>query len=506
MKKIEHYMLPENTNRLYEEEAISSIGLTRDVADKINELVDAINNLSTTDLEWKQTQEGTIRKGVIFMKDNLANSLYELTNLLVKGGYFNTKLQEYTAELERQINTAISAVTIDSEVKDIRVGEDGVDYQTAGEAVREQLTNLRNYIDAYFTKSPNLFNKTDCVEGKAVSSSSLDVLTDNASTNASNIIPVDVLTEYVLTQANLGNGAKIFTYADNGAYAGQLTGQLQNDGTYKFTTLANTKFVRFSYSPIVFDVKTAMFCKLSELPSEYWNFGEVRLANTRDDSTYENYDGKEICIFNRGVCIGDSITEGTFNHNENGDNEYLSDARYSYPTYLTKLTGIPVDNYGRGGYTSAEYAAAYQNHDWSGYDFAIIKLGINDAIKGVPTSQTLEGINAIIESLKSYNKGIKIFVCTTTPAYSDGTDLYDGVNETIRTDVLNSWVNGDVYLIDLALRSKCKKGTAYEQGHLSAIGYYQMAKEIVSLVSYTIAQNLDNFTDVQFTNTTMSYT
>ena len=81
MNKIQHYVLPEHTNTLYKEEAISSIGLTRDVADKINELVDALNTLSETDLRWKQTQEGIIRKGVIYMKDNLINTLTDLLKL-----------------------------------------------------------------------------------------------------------------------------------------------------------------------------------------------------------------------------------------------------------------------------------------------------------------------------------------------------------------------------------------------------------------------------------------
>ena len=81
MEQIKHFILPENTNKLYKEEAISSIGLTRDVAEKINELVDAYNSLSTEDLRWKQTQEGIIRKGVLFMKDNLVNSLNDLLKL-----------------------------------------------------------------------------------------------------------------------------------------------------------------------------------------------------------------------------------------------------------------------------------------------------------------------------------------------------------------------------------------------------------------------------------------
>lgn len=81
MKEIKHFMLPEHTNNLYKEEAISSISLTREVADKINEIVDELNESSKIDLEWKQEQEGIIRKGVLYMKDNLLNTLHDLLEL-----------------------------------------------------------------------------------------------------------------------------------------------------------------------------------------------------------------------------------------------------------------------------------------------------------------------------------------------------------------------------------------------------------------------------------------
>ena len=70
MNKIEHFMLPENTNNLYKNEAISSIALTKDVAEKINELVDAYNQFSNDDMLWKQEQDGKIRKAVLFMKSS----------------------------------------------------------------------------------------------------------------------------------------------------------------------------------------------------------------------------------------------------------------------------------------------------------------------------------------------------------------------------------------------------------------------------------------------------
>lgn len=184
MEKIKNYILPENTNRLYKEEAISSIGLTRDVAEKINELVDAYNLLVKMDLEWKQTQEGTIRKGIIYMKDNLVNTIHDLWTILEKNGYINDRIAEHTALLKSRLDNLLGKITegstsLDAEVIDGRVGFDGVIYQTIGEAIRSQcgilsaertlaLLNLRLDIDfttQTMTLSPVNSVVTSCIFG-----------------------------------------------------------------------------------------------------------------------------------------------------------------------------------------------------------------------------------------------------------------------------------------------------------------------------------------------------
>lgn len=103
MKKISHFMLKEHTNKLYKREAISSISLTKDVADKINELVDAYNNLYEGWTAKEQEQDGRINKGVVFMKDNLINSLHDLMKLLYDQGYLHSIIQDAYAPLLKTI-------------------------------------------------------------------------------------------------------------------------------------------------------------------------------------------------------------------------------------------------------------------------------------------------------------------------------------------------------------------------------------------------------------------
>lgn len=101
MDKITNFVLPEHTNSLYQKEAVSSISLTRDIAAKINELINAYNNFAETDLKWKQEQEGTIRKGVIYMKDNLINSLYDLLKGYEDETIRSAMLEAYGEEINK---------------------------------------------------------------------------------------------------------------------------------------------------------------------------------------------------------------------------------------------------------------------------------------------------------------------------------------------------------------------------------------------------------------------
>ena len=240
------------------------------------------------------------------------------------------------------------------------------------------------------------------------------------------------------------------------------------------------------------------------------------------------YQGNEIQVFSRGLCIGDSITEGVFDHSDG----WTVIKQYSYPSVLKRMTGIDLVNAGVAGLTSKTWYEASLNSDtqygrwvngewawsaapevgendvvstaldYSGFDFAIIHLGINDI--GMLGSSTIEetlatyetSINNIISKLKEANGGIKVFLATIIPSYANpGNVVYGMLNDKIRAI---AEAIDDVYLIDLNAYSDCAAGTAYDNGHLTALGYRKMASEIAALVSYTIIQNLDAFKMVHF--------
>lgn len=216
------------------------------------------------------------------------------------------------------------------------------------------------------------------------------------------------------------------------------------------------------------------------------------------------YDGNEISVFNKIACVGDSITEGTFNYTSGGSNENVVNiSKYSYPTILSKITGVETANLGRGGNTSVQWYNYYQDADLSGYDAVIIMLGINDGVYATPLADFTTAICNIIDKFKAENTGIKVFLSTIIPAYTDYDSKFDAYNTEIRRIVAEEY--NDVFLIDINQYSICKYYTYYAQGHLTAIGYQQLAKELATLISYTIHNNLSAFRNVQFIGTNYTY-
>ena len=86
MKQIEKYMLPKQTNDLYKNEAISSISLSKEVASKINELVECYNELIKIDNKRELENDGRIRKAILYMKDNLLSTINELLTTIKDNG------------------------------------------------------------------------------------------------------------------------------------------------------------------------------------------------------------------------------------------------------------------------------------------------------------------------------------------------------------------------------------------------------------------------------------
>lgn len=220
------------------------------------------------------------------------------------------------------------------------------------------------------------------------------------------------------------------------------------------------------------------------------------VKETANSKNPVDYLGDEICVFNNGICIGDSFTEGGLNADQAITQEMK--AKVAYPQKLQRITGISITNAGDSGKSTVQWYDAHKNDDLSGHDFAVIFLGINDVSQGGFGQTSKTAMTNIINKLKTENDGIKVFVCTIPKSAYYGTTDYNDCSEAIISTVESM---DDVYIVDLNVYSRLGSYTAYTFGHATALGYYILAREIKNYVSWIIHENTLDFRWVQFIGT-----
>ena len=185
----------------------------------------------------------------------------------------------------------------------------------------------------------------------------------------------------------------------------------------------------------------------------------------------------------------------------------LCETKYSYPTYLSKITGVDTTNLGHGGMTSVEWYEEEENSDLSGYDCAIIQLGINDcgdySTLGDATKTAFQNI---ITKLKNENNNIKIFVANIIPATSYSSNDYKQFSTDLLTWLQTTYANDqNVIPLDIQQYGHTASSPTYNCGHLSALGYRRLAEDYKNYISWYIANNKDVFREVQFIGTDYWY-
>lgn len=323
---------------------------------------------------------------------------------------------------------------------------------------------------------------------------------------ATDFIPLDSETSYY--QKSLWYGYYAFYDKDF-----QLIEGHGNDGTLSsyFTTPLGTAFARFTATTE--DSKNAAWISIQNTPpppyGEYIS-PEVIPPLSANEKIFCDFEGQDISVFNKGICIGDSLTKGVMNYKDGDVDKYVSFEKYSYPAYLAKLTGIEIDNKGISGTTSFEWYNEMKDEDLSGYDFAIVQMGVNDTIRNNAnygtewSAESQQGFTDIINKLKNENKGIKIFVATIIPADSYSSEKYIAICQQIR-DFVAELNDANVILLDMQIYGHTKDALAYNCGHLSAYGYWRLAKDYQGIISYYINTHKMEFREVQFIGTDYSY-
>lgn len=413
MEKIKHFILPENTNSLYKNEASSAIGLTRDVADKINELVDAYNQLSQIDLEWKQTQEGTIRKAVLYVKDNLFNTLHDLVNLLRDSGYFNNTIAQYTEVLESRIDNLLGLVkegtsSMDAEIIDARVDELGNTFTALGKAIRFQMSKKVNVdgvkeitpknLSIIDVINPNFFNvRTSskyAIYG-AFSENNYIYKSDNTfllnygagaqfsleiDTETHGDVFIDIETDKPLYWVRLTSSPE----STQGSTLGSETTSIKTS-----RNIDTNKYLVFYVQP-----ETTISVYVNDGTSgTVYKINEQYLPNS---IIRKEWEGKSV------VCLGDSITANT--------NSWIEGLKNYFGMSQIKNDGVggsTITNIGNGAHFATRVTQEYNN-----YDCVLIMGGTNDEGQSVTLEEFENAIIELIAKIQTTAPNIKIIFAT----------------------------------------------------------------------------------------------
>ena len=224
-----------------------------------------------------------------------------------------------------------------------------------------------------------------------------------------------------------------------------------------------------------------------------------KITTTTVNELPNHYNGFEYSVFNKTACCGDSTTEGAMNYNGNsGNNTPIT--KYSYPTQLAKMSGVETVNLGKSGYSTKQWYEFYKEIDLSGYDSAILMLGINDPNRNISESESTQSLINIINKFKNENKGIKIFICSILPTYfkagSNNYNYYETICNSMK-EICNTMDN--CFFVDINKYSRLTEDLS--NGHPTAIGYNGIAKDLYCYISYIIKNNIEKFKDIQFIGT-----
>lgn len=246
-------------------------------------------------------------------------------------------------------------------------------------------------------------------------------------------------------------------------------------------------------------------------------------------------DGGMMNIFLNMGCIGDSLSSGEFEFDNNGKVGFWDYYDYSWGKQIERITGIKITNFSKGGLTAYDVYHVADTHTSQRMDDLnslfnpdnakqgyFIALGANDmgrikkktsydgVIGDVNTDICLEDYSQnaetfvgyyakIIQRLQSIQPDAKFFLITMpqTPGVEGEAEFAELLHQ-IAEKLSNCYVI-DLYHHAPVYDSEFRK--KYFDGHMNALGYLLTAHFIMTYTDWIIRNNLDDFRFVPFIGT-----
>lgn len=355
-----------------------------------------------------------------------------------------------------------------TELIDIRTGDDNVTYDTAGEAVRTQFSNVKSDISTINTT----------VSGNTSDISALSTRVDSAENN---IITINTtIGDHDVSIANLGN---------------------QVESIHDDVDTLTTKVSGNSDNIIILD--TRMESAEGDIATIKGDISDIETSLTSLNKANINHN---TCSIFKKVCFcGDNLMAGKswvyfLRHITGGEYVNCAVSNTNAKTWLANDNGL--EKLKASGRAQA-YIIAFGVNDSDTTGDYYLPLGISIDI-GTNENSYYAKMSKIVTECYAINNSADIFLFTC-PDGENGTynpERYDGYNQAVR-DIATYYAdkapnvfcidlaaNKDMFVNDTSLTSDRVNGT------YSALGYQQIAQIIGNLWSAYINSNVNNFRNV----------
>lgn len=150
LNPLNHYSL-ENPGSIYDEEAMTALELAGRTAQKVNEVIQDQNLLHQETDDFRERVAKSMKDQddrLDTFQDEVIPEVADATVLhYINNGTFDQAISEYAHELESRLDNLLTnlpegSTTMDAEVVDIRVDDNGVTHDTAGNAMRSRLRSI----------------------------------------------------------------------------------------------------------------------------------------------------------------------------------------------------------------------------------------------------------------------------------------------------------------------------------------------------------------------------
>lgn len=386
-----------------------------------------------------------------------------------------TTAESNISTLTSRIETAISAVTTSTEVTDIRVGDDGVTYGTAGAAVRTQFSNIKGNLNQFNIESENIFNPYTVIDGYYIASGG--ALTAHASSHVSDFIAVEGGKPITLDLTYVsGMTYYLATYDSSKNFIERLNAY-QLSAT--ITLNSSVAYVRVSFYnmsvPSDFMIVKGSFAPKAFIPHYFLNDAMLPILSNKVDSIvmkspnlfditaitkgkYQNASGS--LVNEASSSISDYIpVDGGEAYTTNGDASYWYIGTYDENgTFIERLNAYQLQETITFGATVAYIRVSFYKHDFNS-DFMVVKGN------SLPNTYMPYGY-ILKDSAVSNSKDSKVVVSklsSTSLSIQTGKGKHVLTHQTNNTKNLDTWrltqgyVNGQTLWSDVDVECPIKE-------------------------------------------------